>query len=95
MGQGKGREKIPGAGPWVRAAGASTAAPPRSRRESPGQNSEDEGSLTCLPGWLEVLIQGSEVLCHLIGAQLGEVDTLWRSCSEQAGGAGSDGQQPG
>ena len=41
-----------------------------------------------------MLIQGSEVPCHLISAELGEVDTLWRSHSEQSGGPGSAGQQP-
>ena len=42
-----------------------------------------------------MLIQGNEVTCHLIDAELGEVDTLWRSHSEQAGGPGSAGEQPG
>lgn len=54
------------------AGGLHSCAPEKPERESRGQNSEDVGSLTCLPGGLELLIQGSEILCHLIGAELGE-----------------------
>lgn len=54
------------------AGGLHSCAPEKPERESRGQNSEDAGSLTCLPGGLELLIQGSEILCHLIGAELGE-----------------------